>query len=173
MTASGIGALTAAVTLVLAGQPRTWRIAAGAIVLGTASVLLSFSRSYPLSLLLMAPIGFGGVFMAATANATIQLHSPDGLRGRVMSVYTTVFSASVPIGGIATGTLAATLGVPVTIAISGGLSLLAGIGAAVWWSRIRRGRPRPAHPEVLLAEAPAAVQRVTTDSALQGRTARR
>jgi MFS family permease len=173
MTASGIGALAAAVTLVLAGQPRTWRIAAGAIVLGTASVLLSFSRSYPLSLLLMAPIGFGGVFMAATANATIQLHSPDGLRGRVMSVYTTVFSASVPIGGIATGTLAATLGVPVTIAISGGLSLLAGIGAAVWWSRIRRGRPRPAHPEVVPAEAPAAVQRVTTDSALQGRTARR
>jgi hypothetical protein len=61
----------------------------------------------------------------------------------------------------------------VTIAISGGLSLLAGIGAAVWWSRIRRGRPRPAHPEVVPAEAPAAVQRVTTDSALQGRIARR
>ena len=174
MTASGIGALTAAVTLVLAGQPRTWRIAVGAIVLGTASVLLSFSRSYPLSLLLMAPIGFGGVFMAATANATIQLHSPDGLRGRVMSVYTTVFSASVPIGGIATGTLAATLGVPVTIAISGGLSLLAGIGAAVWWSRIRRGKARPAKPtsDAVPVETPSAVPRVATDSALRGPSAR-
>lgn len=172
MTASGIGALTAAVTLVLAGQPRTWRIAVGAIILGTASVLLSFSRSYPLSLLLMAPIGFGGVFMAATANATIQLHSPDGLRGRVMSVYTTVFSASVPIGGIATGTLAATLGVPVTIAISGGLSLLAGLGAAVWWSRIRRGTARPA-PAVSRPTEPApSVPQVATDIALQRPPAR-
>jgi len=91
----------------------------------------------------MVPIGFGGVFMAATANATIQLHSPDGLRGRVMSVYTTVFSASVPIGGIAAGILASTLGVPTTLALSGGLSLLAGIGAAVWWSRIRRTDEEP------------------------------
>ena len=44
--------------------------------------------------------------MAATANATIQLTVPDGLRGRVMSVYTTVFAGSVPIGGLAMGALA-------------------------------------------------------------------
>jgi len=143
MTAAGIGALVGAVTLVLAGPPRPWRIPAGAIALGAATLLLGFSRTYPLSLALMVPIGFGGVFMAATANATIQLHSPDGLRGRVMSVYTTVFSASVPIGGIAAGILASTLGVPTTLALSGGLSLLAGIGAAVWWSRIRRTEEEP------------------------------
>ena len=41
--------------------------------------------------------------MAATGNATIQLAVPDGLRGRVMSVYTTVFSASIPIGGLVMG----------------------------------------------------------------------
>ena len=35
--------------------------------------------------------------MAATGNTMIQLAVPDHLRGRVMSVYTTVFSASVPI----------------------------------------------------------------------------
>jgi len=148
MTASGIGALTAAVTLVLAGPPRSWRIPAGALVLGVASLLLAGSTSYPLSLLLMVPIGFGGVFMAATANATIQLHSPDGLRGRVMSVYTTVFSGSVPIGGIATGTLAATVGIPLTVAISGGLSVAAGLGAVMWWRRIQaRGESSNARRE--------------------------
>lgn len=175
MTAAGIGALTGAVTLVLAGPPRPWRIPAGAIVLGIASVLLSFSRAYPLSLALMVPIGFGGVFMAATANATIQLHSPDGLRGRVMSVYTTVFSASVPIGGIAAGILASTLGVPVTIAICGSLSLLAGIGAAVWWWRIR------AHPETspvrmneaAVRSAPAPVATTPSTAALNAADATR
>ena len=143
MTASGIGALTAAVALVLSGKPRPWRIGGGAILLGVATLALSASTSYPLSLLLMVPVGFGGIFMAATANATIQLNAPDGLRGRVMSVYTTVFSASVPIGGIATGVMASAIGVQATMAIGGGLSLLTGIVAAVWWRRISvaaRGR---------------------------------
>ena len=103
MTASGLGALGAAVALVIGGRPRPVRIAGGAIVLGIASVALAVSTSFPLSLALMVPIGAGGITMAATANATIQLSVPDGLRGRVMSVYTTVFAGSVPIGGIAAG----------------------------------------------------------------------
>ena len=182
MTASGIGALTAAITLVLAGPPRSWRIPVGALVLGAASLLLAGSTSYPLSLLLMIPIGFGGVFMAATANATIQLHSPDGLRGRVMSVYTTVFSGSVPIGGIATGTLASTVGISLTVAISGGLSLLAGIGAAIWWRRIQvRGETSSARPDAtrLAPSTPAtsaAAKRaapVTAKDAVGGPTATR
>ena len=49
--------------------------------------------------------------MAATGNTTIQLAVPDQLRGRVMSVYTTVFSASVPIGGLAMGAVASAFGV--------------------------------------------------------------
>jgi len=170
MTAAGIGALTGAVTLVLAGPPRPWRIPTGAIVLGIATLLLSFSRAYPLSLVLMVPVGFGGVFMAATENATIQLHSPDGLRGRVMSVYTTVFSASVPVGGIAAGTLAATLGVPATLAISGGLSVLAGIGAVAWWSRIRATVEQPT-AQVEAAAHSAAVPIKPSEGRLGGRPA--
>ena len=86
--------------------------------------LLAMSTSFPLSLLLMVPIGAGGIAMAATANATIQLAVPDGLRGRVMSVYTTVFSASMPIGGLLMGALASTLGILEAIAIGGVLSLV-------------------------------------------------
>ena len=137
MTASGLGALGAAVALVIGGRPRPVRIALGAVVLGIASVALAFSTSFPLSLALMIPIGAGGITMAATANATIQLSVPDGLRGRVMSVYTTVFSASVPIGGIAAGALASVAGIPMTVAVGGLLSLAVGAGAYVWWRRDR------------------------------------
>jgi MFS family permease len=138
MTASGLGALAAAVALVLAGRPRAIRIPLGAIVLGIASVLLAMSTSYPLSLLLMIPIGAGGIAMAATANATIQLAVPDGLRGRVMSVYTTVFSASMPIGGLLMGVIASSLGILDAVAIGGVLSLACGIGALSWYLRLRR-----------------------------------
>lgn len=138
MTASGLGALVAAVALVLSGKPRAIRIPLGAIVLGVASVLLAMSTSYPLSLLLMIPVGAGGIAMAATANATIQLAVPDGLRGRVMSVYTTVFSASMPIGGLLMGVIASSLGILAAVAIGGVLSLVCGIGALAWYVRLRR-----------------------------------
>ncbi|MGH2476804.1 MAG: MFS transporter, partial [Candidatus Limnocylindrales bacterium] len=140
MTASGLGALIAAVVLVAGGKPRQIRIGGGAVLLGIASLLLAISTSYPLSLLLMAPIGAGGIAMAATANATIQLAVPDGLRGRVMSVYTTAFSASIPIGGLLSGALASSVGIPMTVAIGGALSLAVGAVALVWWRRIA---PRP------------------------------
>ena len=137
MTASGVGALTAALLLVAGGRPRPIRIAIGATVLGVASIALAASSTFALSLVLMALVGAGGIGMAATANATIQLAVPDGLRGRVMSVYTTVFAGSVPIGGLLAGALAATLGVQWAIAIGGIGSLVVGLLAFVWLHRIR------------------------------------
>jgi MFS family permease len=84
--------------------------------------------------------------MAATGNTTIQTAVPDQLRGRVMSVYTTVFSASMPIGGLLMGAIASSLGILEAIAIGGVLSLASGIGALLWYQRIR-GRSIAA-PEV-------------------------
>ena len=164
MAASGLGALTAAIGLVLSGKPRPIRIALGAIVLGVASLLLATSTSYPLSLLLMVPVGAGGIVMAATANATIQLAVPDGLRGRVMSVYTTVFSASMPIGGLLMGVLASSIGILEAIAIGGALSLLTGVVALVWWRRLRRSST--AGGEEARADVPATAEALASAPAL-------
>jgi MFS family permease len=161
MTASGLGALGAAIALVIGGRPHPARIAGGAIVLGVASLALAMSTSFPLSLALMIPIGAGGITMAATANATIQLAVPDGLRGRVMSVYTTVFSASIPIGGLAVGAVASAIGIPTTVAIGGLLSLAVGLGAYVWWRRI--GSPSPLRS----MGSPAAVTMATESATAQ------
>jgi hypothetical protein len=54
-----------------------------------------------------------------------------------MSVYTTVFSASMPVGGLLMGVIASTLGILEAIAIGGVLSLLTGVVAFVWYRRIR------------------------------------
>jgi hypothetical protein len=67
--------------------------------------------------------------MAATANTLVQLTVPDHLRGRVMSVYTTVFAGSTPIGGLITGAVASGFGAATAIVLGGGLSLATGIGA--------------------------------------------
>ncbi|MEP6638540.1 MAG: MFS transporter [Chloroflexota bacterium] len=135
MAASGIGSLLAAVRLVIGGRPRPIRLATGALLLGAASLALAATYAFPVALVLMVLVGFGSILMAATGNTTIQLAVPDHLRGRVMSVYTIVFSASVPIGGLAMGAVASAFGVSVAIALGGALTLLAGLGALAWGRR--------------------------------------
>ena len=76
--------------------------------------------------------GVGGIGMAATANTVIQLNVPDHLRGRVLSVYTTVFAGSTPIGGLLSGAIASSFGAALAIGLGGAASLLTGLGAITW-----------------------------------------
>lgn len=98
---------------------------------------MSLSGSFPVALVCMFFAGVGGIGMAATANTVIQLHVPDHLRGRVLSVYTTVFAGSTPIGGLVTGAIASSFGAALAIGLGGAASVLTGLGAITWL----RGRP--------------------------------
>ncbi len=146
MAASGVGSLIGALWLAFGGAPRVRRIAYGAIVLGVGEIALGLSSVFPVSLLLMVGVGFGGITMSATSNTTLQLGVPDGLRGRVMSVYTTIFAGSTPIGGPLMGGLASVFGVAVSLAIGGVISAVVGLGALAWIRRrgLDLGPIRPA-----------------------------
>lgn len=132
MAASGVGSLIAALGLAFRGRLRTSRIATGAIILGLGSVAMAATSTYLTAIFLMVFIGYGGISMAATANATIQLAVPDDLRGRVMSVYTTIFASSAPIGGLMMGAIASGFGPAAAIALGGVLSGLVGVAAGLW-----------------------------------------
>jgi hypothetical protein len=71
--------------------------------------------------------------MAATANASIQTAAPAALRGRVMSVYTTVFAGSTPVGALATGAVASLIGAPGTLIVAGSLGVAAVLYAGLRW----------------------------------------
>jgi MFS family permease len=141
MAASGVGSLLAALSLAFGAGSRPNRLAYGAILLGVASVGLGASSSFAVALIFMVLIGFGGILMAATANTVIQLSVPDGLRGRVMSVYITVFAGSTPIGGPLMGGFASAFGVPVSLAIGGALAVIVGAGALAYLRRAGLERP--------------------------------
>lgn len=143
MAASGVGSLVAALMLAFRGKPRPSRIASGAVILGLASVAMAATNVYAVALVLMILIGYGGISMAATANATIQLAVPDQLRGRVMSVYTTIFASSAPIGGLLMGAIASGFGPAVAIGIGGVLSGLVGLAAGAWLRSQRASAPVP------------------------------
>ena len=82
-------------------------------------------------------VGLGAIAMAATANTTIQLAVPDHLRGRTMSVYTTVFAGSTPVGGLLMGWIASRFGIVEAMVLGGVACAIVGFGAFAW---VRRSR---------------------------------
>jgi MFS family permease len=144
MAATGVGSLVAALLIAFSGRPRTAIIGAGAIILGLGLVASATVHAFPLALPAMALVGFGAIGMAATANTTIQLAVPDELRGRVISVYTTVFVGSTPVGGLLMGWLASRYGVDASLLVGGIACVLAGFGGLLWLRRIRAASARAA-----------------------------
>jgi MFS family permease len=151
MAASGLGSLVAAL-LIAFGGTRASRMLIGALVLGVAEILIGGISNYAIDLVLMFIAGAGAISMMATANTVIQLEVPDELRGRVMSVYLTVFAGTNPIGGVAFGAIAANAGASAAIGIGGAISVAAALVGVLWYRRLPhvdgnlKARKRPAGP---------------------------
>jgi len=143
MTATGIGSLVAALGIAFSGRSRPLLIPLGAIVLAVGLALAAVFHPFALTILAMVLVGLGAIAMAATANTTIQLSVPDELRGRVISVYTTVFVGSTPLGGLLMGWIASAYGVPASLAVAGIGSLVSGLLALWWLARIQSKRGVP------------------------------
>ncbi len=129
MAATGFGAVLASVLLVVF-RPRVATVLAGAVLLGVMEILLATSRWMPLSLALMFLMGLGGITMAIGTNTVVQMSVPNQLRGRVMSVYTTIFAGTTPIGGLFQGSLASSFGTDVSIFAGGLVAVVIALGAA-------------------------------------------
>ena len=118
---------------------------------------LGFARSPLLAFPLVIGIGLASMLMVNTINVTIQNSVPDALRGRVMSLYVTVFAGTAPIGGLFAGALAQAFGAPVAFSL--GAALAVAVLAVVAW-RLRSVRmPRAAGfaTDAAAAEEPEAI----------------
>jgi MFS family permease len=82
-------------------------------------------------------IGLASMLMVNTINVTIQNSVPDALRGRVMSLYVTVFAGTAPLGGLLAGGLAELFGAP--FALSFGAAAASVVLLVVAW-RLRSVR---------------------------------
>jgi MFS family permease len=133
MGAIGAGALVGA--FVLAGrrdQVGLERVIAVAGI-GTGLVLLLFALTpvFGLALVLLAGIGFCMTSVMASSNTFIQLAVPDGLRGRVMSLFSIALHGMVPLGNLAVGAVADLAGATWAVAVNGLLLML----VAAWLGR--------------------------------------
>jgi MFS family permease len=92
-------------------------------------------------------MGFSMSMAMSLANATVQSSAPDELRGRVMSVYMTVFMGTFPIGSLISGITSDQLGIPASIGIGGAIALTVAAAIAVISRRSSRAIDRrPVRP---------------------------
>jgi MFS family permease len=115
--ALGLGAFLSA--LVIAGQRRSTRsgLFVGGVLFSLFLGLVALSESFYLSMLFLFLTGVANIIFAATSNTSLQLATPDHLRGRVMALYMLLIAGSTPIGASLTGFMAEALGVQVTIGV--------------------------------------------------------
>jgi MFS family permease len=117
LAATGTGALTSGMALA-SGRlrlPRGRLIIGAGVMLALTLIAFAQSRSYPLSLALLAVTGFTMILNNASVNALLQSRVPDRLRGRVMSVYVFMFIGMTPLGALQAGALARWFGAPAAL----------------------------------------------------------
>lgn len=126
LAATGTGALAAGVALASGrlAVPRGRLILGAATAYALAIIGFALSRSYPLSLVLLAVVGFAMILNNASVNSLLQSRTPDRLRGRVMSVYVFMFIGVSPLGSLQAGALARWIGAPYALACGAGALLL-------------------------------------------------
>jgi MFS family permease len=128
--AQGAGALTAALLAAFmnASRNKGIMVTLGQIAFVIPLIVLGYVPNLHISLLLLVLMGWGTVTQLVSMNTLIQTSVPNGLRGRVFSVYLWALQGVAPFGSLLIGWIAQNWGVPMA-ALTGGLVSLLSIGS--------------------------------------------
>jgi MFS family permease len=150
----GAGSLIGSLMLAFARgkRPLIRMILGGGAIFLAFEVLLGLTRSPLVAFPIVVVIGFASMLMVNTINVTVQHGVPNELRGRVMSLYVTVFAGTAPIGGIFAGLVAQLFGAPAGFVLGAAFASIF-LGVVAWQVLVRR-----AMREVARSRAPSAAE---------------
>jgi MFS family permease len=122
----GAGACLAAAMTATFGTIRRRRLFLGAgATMGSFGVLgLSQAQSPMTAAACCMLLGIGLVTYLSTGQSTMQLRSPDAIRGRVMAYWAMTLSVSAPVGHLISGSAAQVWSVPQVLEVMGGGAIL-------------------------------------------------
>jgi MFS family permease len=109
------------------GRAVIWTVAA----FGLGTMLFGLSRNFYLSLAIYLLIGAADQLSAVMRETTVQMATPDELRGRVSAVDQVFSNSSNQLGAVESGFVAATMGATFAV-VSGGAGTLAVVGIIAW-----------------------------------------
>jgi MFS family permease len=141
---AGGGAVVGAAGLALGrkDRPPLAFLSGSAAVLCAGVATLGLVAHFPTAMVALAVLGMLQIYFTTSANTSLQLITPQALRGRVMGLYAMAFAGVTPFGSLLVGTLAEHWGVRVACAIGGSVGALAVISIAV----LSRSRLSPSIP---------------------------
>ena len=123
-SASGIGALSGAILLVVLSQ----HLKRGKSLLvllcvqgGFASLAFAMVNVLNVAILLLIALGACTVMSMTSTNTALQLLTPEHMRGRVLSLWVMTALGLAPFGNLLAGWVAQSIGAPSTLAIGGSL----------------------------------------------------
>ncbi len=131
---AGASAFGAVVTGLLLARRADWQrpgltILLSVAVYGASTVVFGLSRTYWLSLLMLALSGAADTISTVIRQTIRQLITPDRLRGRMTSVNMIFFMGGPQLGELEAGLVAAALGAPFSVVL-GGVCCVAAVGFA-------------------------------------------
>lgn len=121
--AFGAGALGGALFSASLGRTSARALLAGAALFSAAELVLSPLRAVWAVAVVLVVLGFAFSLYSSQSNASLQLNTPDRLRGRVMGIYGYVFFGTAPLGGLLAGWLAEAGGTELAFIVAGAVSL--------------------------------------------------
>ena len=105
MSLLGVGSLFGALLIAMISKtgPKRSILFIFPIIVAAGLIIVGCTRVYALTGITLALTGFFFVSVSSNANTMMQLNTDDAYRGRVMSVYSMIFSGSTPLGNLYAG----------------------------------------------------------------------
>ena len=121
----GLGGLLGGLYVAHRARPTRRLLAVLALAFGLLMAALALAPTVAVACLAIVPMGAASLAFVSTANASLQLHSKEEMRGRVMSLYAMGFLGTTPIGAVLAGLIAEATDARVAIAVGAAANLLA------------------------------------------------
>jgi len=126
MCAMGFGAVLGGLYVAHRSRPTRPLLAVLALAFGVLMVGVAIAPTVLIVAAILVPMGAVSLAFVATANATLQLHSAEEMRGRVMSLYAMAFLGTTPIGALVISVVTDASSVRVALAVGAFATLSAG-----------------------------------------------
>jgi MFS family permease len=139
MAFAGAGSVTGALLVAWLGRHKHMGITLLIVQVAFGIFVAAFSQSRILWLSEILLFFAAGTVMVVTATTTslVQLIAPDHMRGRVVSIYMVAFRGGMPLGSLASGSLATVIGAPAVLTINGGLVVAVAVYFLIRSARLR------------------------------------
>jgi len=145
MSALGVGSLFGALMVSVKSKsgPNIKILLRSSVMISITFILISFTRTYYYTTILLVITGIFNIWFSTTANSTLQITTKDEYRGRVMSVYSLVFAGASPIGNMFAGITTDRFGANIAFLLSGVLTIVLIALLSLWFKLRQTTREAP------------------------------